>query len=62
MGVNTNRLGDGFYLAMPADEQLRARVDALAAGRSPNRPTLGLGLAPPWVARRLRRSVGRWLI
>jgi serine protease Do len=58
LGVNTNRLGEGFYLALPADEELRARVDALAAGTSVTRPTLGLGLAPPHVARRLRRSVG----
>jgi S1-C subfamily serine protease len=58
LGVNTNRLGEGFYLALPADEELRARVDALAAGTSMTRPTLGLGLAPPHVARRLRRSVG----
>ena len=32
LGINTNRLGDGFYLAIPADETLRGRVDALARG------------------------------
>ena len=30
LGINTNRLGEGFYLAIPADEALRGRVDALA--------------------------------
>jgi S1-C subfamily serine protease len=58
LGVNTNRLGEGFYLALPADAELRRRVESLAAGTSVERPTLGLGLAPPHVARRLRRSVG----
>ena len=29
IGLNTNRIGEGFYLALPADESLRARVDAL---------------------------------
>lgn len=57
-GLSTHRVGDGFYLALPADDDLRARLDALAAGRSRRRPTLGVGLAPPGVARRLRRSVG----
>ena len=34
LGINTNRLGEGFYLAIPADEALRGRVDALARGES----------------------------
>ena len=58
VGINTNRLGDGFYLALPADEQLRKRVDALARGESPRRARLGVGLAPSEVANRLRRAVG----
>src|SRR5215212_3050929 len=32
LGLNTNRLGEGFYLAIPTDEALRTRVDALARG------------------------------
>ena len=32
LGINTNRLGEGFYLAIPADEALRGRIDALARG------------------------------
>ncbi len=58
VGINTNRIGEGFYLALPADAALRARVDALARGESPTRVRLGVAIAPSHVARRLRRSVG----
>jgi serine protease Do len=58
LGINTNRLGEGFYLAIPADEALRGRADALAGGQSPPSPRLGVAIAPGHVARRLRRSVG----
>ena len=58
LGLNTNRLGDGFYLALPADDELRRRLDALGRGESPARPRLGIGIAPARVARQLRRAVG----
>jgi serine protease Do len=58
LGINTNRLGEGFYLAIPADEALRGRVDALARGESVRRPQLGITITPGHVARRLRRAVG----
>lgn len=58
VGVNTNRIGEGFYLAIPADAALRERVDALGRGESAARPRLGIAVAPSFVARRLRRSVG----
>jgi serine protease Do len=58
LGIHTNRLGDGFYLAIPADAELRRRLDALARGESPARPRLGVGIAPARVARRLRSAVG----
>jgi len=58
LGINTNRLGDGFYLAIPADETLRAQADTLARGESAASPQLGVALAPRRVARRLRRAVG----
>jgi serine protease Do len=58
LGINTNRLGEGFYLAIPADEALRGRVDALASGESVQPPQLGIAIAPGHVARRLRRAVG----
>jgi len=58
VGLNTNRVGEGFYLALPADAALRARVDELAKGMRAERPRLGIAVAPAHVARRLRRSVG----
>ena len=58
LGVNTNRLGEGFYLAIPADETLRTRVGELTRGQSATQPRLGIGVAPAHVARRLRRAVG----
>ena len=58
VGIDTHRLGEGFYLAMSAGEELRSRIEALARGESPRRVRLGVALAPPRVARRLRRSVG----
>jgi serine protease Do len=58
LGLNTNRIGEGFYLALPADAALRERVDALGRGESTSRRRLGVAVAPARVARRLRRSVG----
>jgi serine protease Do len=58
VAINTNRIGEGFYLARPADAALRDRIDALARGESVARPRLGIAVAPPHVARRLRASVG----
>jgi len=58
LGLNTNRLGDGFYLALPADGELKSRIDALGRGESPSRRRLGVAVAPAFVARRMRRSVG----
>jgi serine protease Do len=58
LGINTNRLGSGFYQAIAADAGLRARVNALGRGEQPERRRLGVGLAPSHVARHLRRAVG----
>jgi S1-C subfamily serine protease len=58
LGINTNRLGEGFYLAIPADEALRTQADTLARGESASPPQLGVAIAPRRVARRLRRAVG----
>lgn len=58
LGINTNRLGEGFYLAVPSDDALRSRIDALGRGESVSRPRLGIAVAPARVARRLRQSVG----
>jgi S1-C subfamily serine protease len=58
LGINTQRIGEGFYLAVPADADLRARIDALGRGESPAAPRLGIAVAPGHVARHLRRAVG----
>jgi serine protease Do len=58
LALNTNRIGEGFYLARPADAAFRERVDALSRGESVSRPRLGIAVAPSAVAQRLRRSVG----
>ena len=58
VGIYTNRIGEGFYLALPADAALRDRIDALGRGESPKRQRLGVAVAPSYVARRMRRSVG----
>lgn len=58
LGVNTHRPGAGLYLAIPADGALRERVAALSRGVSPTRRRLGVALAPPHVAQRLRSAVG----
>jgi S1-C subfamily serine protease len=58
VGLNTHRIGDGFYLARQADADLRERVEVLSQGQSVERPRLGIAVAPAHVARRLRRSVG----
>jgi serine protease Do len=58
VGINTHRLDHGFYLAVPADAVLKDRIDALARGESPRRVRLGMAVAPPFAARRLRAAVG----
>jgi serine protease Do len=58
LGINTLRVDGGLILAIPADAQLRDRVEALGRGETPRRLRLGVAIAPPRVARRLRRAVG----
>ena len=58
VGLNTHRIGRGFYVARPIDAGLRSTIDDLAAGKSVVRPRLGIALAPPEVAAKLRASVG----
>jgi len=58
LGINSVRVDPGLILAIPADDAVRARVDALARGERPKSPRLGVAVAPPRVARRLRRAVG----
>src|SRR5262249_2542112 len=52
------RADGGLILALPADRATRERVEQLGRGESPKRAHLGVAIAPPRVARRLRRAVG----
>jgi serine protease Do len=58
LGVNTVRTSGGLILAIPADGATRERVEALGRGQPPARVRLGVAIAPPRAARRLRRAVG----
>ena len=58
LGLNTVRLEGSLILALAADEELRDRVDALSRGETPARARLGVAIAPPRAARRMRRAVG----
>ena len=58
VGLNTRRMGRGFYMAQAATPDLWSLVEALAAGDRPGAPRLGVGVAPSGVARRLRSSLG----
>jgi serine protease Do len=55
LGLNAVRREGGLILAVPVDA---ARVEALASGPAPARPRLGVALAHPRAARRLRAAVG----
>jgi serine protease Do len=58
LGLNAVRRDGGFILALPADAALQRRVGELARGEAGRRPRLGVALAPPRVARKLRAAVG----
>jgi S1-C subfamily serine protease len=58
IGLNAARASGGLILAHTLDEALAGRIEALARGEEPRRRTLGVAIAPPRAARRLRRSVG----
>jgi S1-C subfamily serine protease len=58
LGINSVRVDGGLILALPADGAMHERVMALGRGEAPSRVRLGVAIAPPRVARRLRRAVG----
>lgn len=58
VGVNTNRVQEGFYQAIAANEELVRRIDALSKGDAPQRHRLGTAIAPPHVTKRLRVAAG----
>ena len=58
LGLNTHRVGNGFYVARPISAALRATIEGLTQGKSVVRRRLGVALAAPEVAAKLRASVG----
>jgi serine protease Do len=58
LGLNALRLEGGLILAVPATETVKERALGMARGEAPARPRLGVAVAPPRVARRMRRAVG----
>lgn len=58
LGINAVRVDGGLILAVPLDGSTRDRVQALSRGEPAARVRLGVAVAPPRVARRLRDAVG----
>ena len=58
LGLNAVRLDGGLIVAIPAGERLAERAERLWSGESVRPVRLGVAIAPPRTARRLRRSVG----
>ena len=58
LGINTRRLGRGFYLAQSAGAGMKLILAGLRSGERNEPRRLGVGLAPAEVARRLRRTMG----
>jgi serine protease Do len=58
LGVNLLRLDGGLIIAVGVAGGLREAVERLQRGEEPARPRLGLAVAPPRIARRMRRAVG----
>ena len=58
LGLNSLRLDGGLILAVPASAAVKERALLLARGEAPAPHRLGVAIAPPRVARRLRSAVG----
>src|SRR5215208_3573788 len=58
LGLNSLRLDGGLILAVPASAAVKERALLLARGEAPAPHRLGVAIAPPRVARRLRGAVG----
>lgn len=57
IGINAIRVDGNLILALPV-AALRERIEALSRGEAKASPRLGVAVAPPRVARRMRRAVG----
>ena len=58
LGINSVRMDGGLILAVAASRAVKDRVALLARGRAPAPRRLGVAVAPPRVARRMRGAVG----
>jgi serine protease Do len=58
LALNLLRREGGLILAVPAGSWQLDRLERIARGEAVAAPRLGVALAPPHVARRLRRAVG----
>jgi serine protease Do len=58
LGINSLRMDGGLILAVPAGAAVKERVLGLARGEALSPHRLGVAIAPPRVARRLRSAVG----
>ena len=58
LGLNALRLEGGLILAVAASEAVRGRAMAMARREAPATVRLGVAVAPPRAARRMRRAVG----
>jgi serine protease Do len=58
LGLNSLRLDGGLILAVPASAAVKERILGLARGEAVSPHRLGVAIAPPRVARRLRSAVG----
>lgn len=58
VGLNTHRVEDGFYLALPSGVEFRRFIDQALTGEVVTRKSLGIAVVPPSAARRLRLAVG----
>ncbi len=58
LAINSVRMNPGLVLAIPLGASTAKRVGALGRGEQPRAFRLGVAVAPPRVARRLRAAVG----
>jgi serine protease Do len=58
LALNSVRLDPGLVVAIPLGATTAERVDGLARGERRRTPRLGVAVAPPRAARRLRAAVG----
>jgi serine protease Do len=58
IAINSVRLNPGLVLAIPVGGSTAERVEALGRGEQPRSLRLGVAVAPPHAARRMRAAVG----